>query len=53
MKEVQDLIKGLLLTLNDITTDIEDADTFNGKADLLIAVDTAYNEISYALSQVS
>lgn len=53
MKEIQDLIRGLLLTLTDITTNIEDADSFEGKSDLLVAVDTAYNEISYALSSLS
>jgi len=54
MKQVQDLVKGLLLTLTDITNDIEEVPDPDGKFhDLLIAIDSAYNEISYALSDLS
>lgn len=52
MKEVQDLVKDLLASLTEATDLIDDSDSFDGRQDLLVAVDSAYNEISYALSQL-
>jgi hypothetical protein len=52
MKQVQDLLRGLLTSLDEASTEIEDGVNFDLKHNVLTAVDSAYNEISYMLSEL-
>ena len=53
MKEVQDLLKSLLVTLDEAATEIEDMPDFDNKESVLVSVDSAYNDISAALHDLS
>lgn len=53
MKEVQDLLKGLLSALDEASVSIEEAPDFNRKHEILVTIDSAWNEISFELSNLS
>jgi hypothetical protein len=53
MKEVQDLLKSLMVALDEAATEIEQMPDFDSKHSTLVAVDSAYNDISAALHDLS
>ena len=53
MKEAKDLLQDLKNALDEAASLVEDIDNFEGKQDVLVAIDTAYNEISAALHDLS
>lgn len=53
MKQAQDILKNLITTLNESVDMIEELDGFEQKPDILEAIDSAYNDISYQLHQLS
>jgi len=53
MKEAKDLLTDLKATLDEAAQLMEDITDFEGKQEALIAVDSAYNEISAALHELS
>lgn len=50
MKEATDLVKALLAAMTEVTEIIETQDDFDGRAQLLVDIDSAYNDVSYSLS---
>jgi hypothetical protein len=53
MKEVKDLLKDLLNTLDEAVNLVEDMEDFDQKSEILITIDSAFNDVSYRLSELS
>lgn len=53
MKEAQDLLTALRSTIDETTNDMEALDKFTGKEEMLVLLDTIYNDVSYALGTLS
>lgn len=50
MKELIDSLKALLSAVEDVTTSAENMDNFDTKSQVVINLDTVYNDLSYTLT---